>query len=367
MNKILFITPFIPDDHGGGGTAYTRQLLVELAKTCRIDLIYFRYADSAHYVVPNENIRVVDEVTISRLDKVWSLISLPWLFPLFSARFKWGLCRKYQRIIDEGNYDYVYFDFSQTFSYAAFLRHPHKILMAHDVMEQKYSRIQKYNHCWAKWSERLLLRHGEAVFTFSPKDCELLRKLYGVDSQSTTFFLSPDVVAAKPDNIGNYVVMFGSWNREENYETLEWVIDNVLDRLPDGMMLKVVGGGRMPMELQKRVEESKRIDYVGFADNPYPIIANAVAELAPLQKGAGVKVKCVEALACGTPVIGTEVAFEGISQRFGEFMILAHTADEVVDAISKPHSKEDRLAFKAGYCKEYKNTTIIRYLEKTAL
>lgn len=362
MKKILFITPFIPDDHGGGGTVYTRQLLEELAKTCRIDLIYFRYADSAHYVVPNDNVQVVDEVTISRWDKVLSLLSMPWIFPLFTARFKWKLCRRYQHIIDQGEYDYVYFDFSQTFSYAAVLRHPHKILMAHDVIEQKYSRIQTYNHAWAKFSERMVLRHGEAVFTFSPKDCDLLTALYGVASQPTSFFLSRDVVAAEPGDVGNYVVMFGSWNREENYEPLAWVMDNVIERLPEGMMLKVVGGGKMPTGLQQRLESSERVEYLGFVDNPYPIIANAVAELAPLQKGAGVKVKCVEALGCGTPIVGTEVAFEGISERFADFMVLARTPDEIVSAIGQKHSKEKRLAFKARFCKEYRDTRIIKYI-----
>lgn len=45
MKKILFITPFVPDDHGGG-TSYTKCLLSELTKFSIIDLVYFRYENS---------------------------------------------------------------------------------------------------------------------------------------------------------------------------------------------------------------------------------------------------------------------------------------------------------------------------------
>lgn len=37
--------------------------------------------------------------------------------------------------------------------------------------------------------------------------------------------------------------------------------------------------------------------------------------IAPLKKGAGVKVKVVVTLTTGTPVIGTDVAFEGIEDN----------------------------------------------------
>lgn len=361
--KVLFITPFIPDDHGGGGTAYTKQLLLELGKVCRIDLIYFRYAHSAHYKPSNENVKVVREITINKLDKVISLLNLPWIFPLFSARFKWKHCRDFQSIIDAGNYDYVYFDFSQTFSYAAYLRHPHKILMSHDVIAQKYSRIQRYNHFWAKASERKLLRHADALFTFSPKDCELFKQLYGTTSHPTTFFLKEEVVNATPQKESDYYVMFGSWNRVENYETLQWVMENIADKLPEGTHIKVLGGGKMPDEVRNQLESNPKMEYVGFMDDPYPTIANAIAELAPLRKGAGVKVKCIEALACGTPIIGTEVAFEGIDEAFRKFMILADTAEDCVNAVqSKGINIADRLQFKQSFIKEYDNKAIIKYI-----
>ena len=60
---------------------------------------------------------------------------------------------------------------------------------------------------------------------------------------------------------------------------------------------------------------------LGFVDNPYKIMSESLGLIAPLFHGAGIKVKVIESLACGTPVIGTEVAFEGIDFIENKYLI----------------------------------------------
>lgn len=362
MKKILFITPFVPDVKGGGGTSYTKCLLLELSKSYKVDLVYFRYKADEYYS-NDVNIKVVKEYTINKFDKILSLLSLPWIFPLFSARFKWSINREIQKTIDRGNYDIVYFDFSQTFSYARFLKHPNKLLMSHDVIGQKYFRSKKYLYKWARWTEEKMLGHANSIFTFSEKDCALFKDWYHVQSQATTFFLNDYVLSAKPDGKGDYFVMFGAWGRYENYGALEWLMDNVVPHFNKDVKIKIVGGGKMPTDLRNRIEQSSTFEYVGFLDNPYNIIANAKAEIAPLTKGAGVKVKCVEALACGTPIIGSEVAFEGISKEYSEFMILASSVKDYVDNINSLNvSLTKRLEFKKKFCSHYNQKKVLEYI-----
>ena len=270
-----------------------------------------------------------------------------------------------QKQVSIGQYDYVYFDFSQTFCYAKYIHHPNKILMSHDVIAQKYSRMKRYLKPWAKFSERRLLKYGKAVFTFSEKDCELIYKWYGIKAKSTTFFLSPNVLNAKPDIESDYFVFFGSWGRLENSEALEWFIDNVYSRLPLTIQFKVIGGGKMPKRIIDKIDKLSNVDYLGFVDNPYPIIANARAEISPLHKGAGVKVKCIESLGCGTPIIGTEVAFEGISSHYSEAIFEANTPEEYVATISSfEYSLARKKELKEYFVKNYNNKQILNYINE---
>ena len=358
QKRLLFITPFsLCSNHAG--VVYTRQLLAELSKQCEIDLISFRYKNNKKYQ-PGDNIKVLEEIEIGTISKLLAIFSLFWVFPLFSVRFSWRKCKWIQSLINSNVYDFVYFDFSQTFAYSLFLKHPHKILMAHDVMAQKYSRMKTYLRPWAMLSERIILKQGD-VFTFSEKDCKIIKNLYGYPSRSTTFFLSKEVIDATPTGKGDYFVFFGGWSREENNEALEWFVNNVNPMIPN-VKYKVIGGG-LPQHLRKRLNELENFEYLGFVNNPYPIIAGAKAEVAPLRKGAGVKVKCVDALGCGTPVIGTEVAFEGIPEEFSKFMTRADTAQEFALSISNMKmTTAERIAFKLNFIENYNDKKILKFI-----
>lgn len=68
----------------------------------------------------------------------------------------------------------------------------------------------------------------------------------------------------------------------------------------------------MPSSTEKILKKYSRVEYLGFVENPVREISACQALIAPLKKGAGVKVKVLDALSSGTPVIGTDIAFEGI-------------------------------------------------------
>lgn len=362
MKKILLITPFTPDNQGKG-VSPTSLLLAELAKEHIVDLVYFRYTDEAPYSSEYDNVTVLREFVITKMKKMKGILNHPFMFPLFTSRHNTEAVRFLQKQTTIVKYDFIYFDFSQTFSYAAYLNHPNKILMSHDVIAQKYSRMRTYLRPWAVWTERRLLKKGTVVFTFSDKDCELIRDLYGVEAYATTFFLNPNVIAAEPTEESDYFVFFGHWGREENCEALDWFMENVYDHISKDVSFKVIGGGIMPAPLKQKITTKPNMDYLGFVENPYEIIANAKAEVASLHMGAGVKVKCVEALGSGTPIIGTEVAFEGIGEKYRDFMFIANEAEEYVKIINSfDFSLKKKKELKKYFIENYNNKRIIEYI-----
>lgn len=363
MKRILLITPFTPDNQGRG-VSPTSRLLQELTKTCHVDLVYFRYSIDKEYIPINSHVQVIKEVLVDNLSKVQGLLQKSWLFPIFTSRYSKSVARFLREQVRREKYDFIYFDFSQTFSYAAEIEHPNKIFMSHDVMCQRYSRERTYCLPWVKISEKSILKHANKIFTFSSKDCDIIKNLYGLESTPTNFFLSDIVINAVPNKVEDYFVFFGGWRRPDNSEALTWFLENVADRVKGRFRYKIIGGG-MPDTLKKRITANSDFEYLGFVDNPYPIIANAKAEIAPLHFGAGVKVKCVEALACGTSIIGTDIAFEGITTPVDGTMLLANTAEEYINFMSTiKESINDKQNHKAWFLKSYENKEIINYINQ---
>jgi glycosyltransferase involved in cell wall biosynthesis len=354
MKKILFLTPYVPSRRAAGEN-FTRQALDDLSKEHEISLVYFKYQNDPVYEIKSSNIEVIKICKNSLALKMWNCLKIPFLFPVFTIRFSFRLLW----LLKKKNFDMFFLDHSQMFLYGKFFPNAKKVLLSHDVMHQRYSRRLNFVMAfWAKCSENYVIRqHNASVLSFSEKDREFLKNNYGIESNVINFYLDENVIKATPKNIGDYFVFFGNWKRNENLDGLRWFFDVVFPLLKNSCKFKVIGLG-LPAILEKFLI-SKGVDYPGFLDNPYSEIANAKALIAPLFSGAGVKVKVVEALACGTPVIGNEIAFEGISVEFSKFMLMNANAEDFANSIfSLSFNVQERIAFKKDFMYRYGKNTL---------
>lgn len=308
MSKILFISAFPPNNKTAGQN-YTRQLIEQLSKEYEIDIIYWNYPN--HFPQIPSNVKILKELNLPKKRIVFFQLSS--FFPFFSRRYSKNLCDYVSSIA--GNYNYIYFDFSQVFLLSTKISHDHKIGMSHDVIAQKFERhsIFKIILPWIKYSEEKCLKSLNHILTFSKKDAQYLQEHYDIKSDIVSFFLEPNILKVNLEkiNLKNYYVMYGAWNRQENQESIYWLLENH-ETIKKKVL--IIGGG-LPDNLLLKINDYSNFSYTGFVENPYPIIAASQGMLAPLFHGAGVKVKVIESLALGTPVVGTDISFEGIDQR----------------------------------------------------
>lgn len=334
MKKILFVSAFVPCKNTAGQN-YTRLLLIELSNFFSIDIICF---DGFHHTldeVVKDKVNTIEIVKTDNVSRLLGFLQIPFYHPFFCTRFSWQTVRKIKSLTKKTKYDWVYLDFSQSFIYGLFIDSVPKILMCHDVISQFYRRRQSIvNYWWSMISEkRLLHQSNSTVFSFSEKDKGLIYSSYGCKSFVTPFFIS-DLIYNLPKKItvGKSFVFYGAWNRVENSESLLFFLDEVCPLLSKPYSIVIIGGG-LPKAIIDKIENMPSIEYKGFVENPYVVLSESIALIAPLRRGAGVKVKVVEAIACGCPIIGSEIAFEGISSQFRDMMINAETAEQYKDII----------------------------------
>ena len=363
MRKILFLTPYVPSSRAGGEN-FTRLLLEELSKKNKIDLLYYRYADDPSYVVPNENVKVIKEIINSTALKLKNYLMYPFIHPIFSIRFNWKVLTFIKKLVKENDYDLIYLDHSQMALFGKFFPEKKKILMSHDVMAQRFSRKgNALNKMFILNGEgKLMKMPNTIVFSFSEKDRKIIREVYGIDSNVTNFYLDDMVADATPQKIEKRLVFMGKWKRADNFDGLKWFFDNVYDKISKDFKISIIGKW-LPENFVTYVESMSNVEYLGFVDNPYEIITNSTATVSPIFSGAGVKVKVVETLACGTPVIGNDIAFEGISTVFEAFMIHADTPNDYAEEINNMKiTLKERLDFKNRFMANYQNQLISNYI-----
>lgn len=122
------------------------------------------------------------------------------------------------------------------------------------------------------------------------------------------------------------ILFFGAMSRPENSLSAKWFIDKVLPQLRDLDVRFVILGSNPPENLKQL--ESERIHITGFVDSVEPYFTKSMCLVAPLILGAGIKIKVLEALSSGIPVLTNYLGIEGIpAERNKDYFYCADPAE----------------------------------------
>ena len=90
--------------------------------------------------------------------------------------------------------------------------------------------------------------------------------------------------------------------------------------------------GFRPPETVLRLADDPNIEVTGGVDSVIPYYRDADMVIVPLHFGGGTRIKILEAMAIGRPVVSTTLGAEGIDYTHGENILIADTPDAFADA-----------------------------------
>ncbi|MGN8026991.1 glycosyltransferase [Microbacterium sp. 22242] len=200
------------------------------------------------------------------------------------------------------------------------------IATLHDVASQGLRRQRRRARApktWARFAVGTLQARAievrttalaDTIVVFSEKDRALLPSSEHVEVVLPPLGLTPPPPPGSPEPVLSRDILFvGPLYRGENREALRWFAREIWTAVRAGVPdARLLVAGRSTDAHRADYTHMPGIEFLGFVDDLEPLYARAAAVIAPLQVGAGVKFKVVEALVRGVPVIGTSVAFEGI-------------------------------------------------------
>ena len=83
------------------------------------------------------------------------------------------------------------------------------------------------------------------------------------------------------------------------------------------------------------------VEFTGYVPDIRPVVARAWAEVVPLRKGGGTRLKVLEALALGTPVVSTSKGVEGLNLEDGQHILIGDTPGAFAAATIRLLSQPD--------------------------
>lgn len=214
-------------------------------------------------------------------------------------------------------------------------------------------------------------RHCDGVVFTSEADLGVMRAAFpvkpacvvpnGVDDE----YFSPADDEPEPST----VVFTGSINYRPNTDAVAYFIREVMPRLlrlkPSAKFV-VVGQG--PPDSLLRMAGAN-VEFTGGVTDVRPYVSRAAVVIAPLRVGSGTRLKILEALAMGKPVVTTTIGCEGLGVVDGEHLTVADDPQPFAEAVARLMSNR-KLAKELGRSgrelieREYSWSVVVQQLER---
>ena len=269
--------------------------------------------------------------------------------------------------------------------------HAIRVLEEHNSLSrQMWERYQQEKEpvqrlrCWVSWQktrryEASVLRRHHLVTMVSEEDrnaCLLLLRNdtghvevvpNGVDCAHNR----PGLAQPRPGRL----VFNGSLTYSANYDAMRWFLAEVYPRVKaqvPGVTLTITGSTSGVDLANLALDDS--VTLTGFVEDVRIPVAEASVAVAPIRQGGGTRLKILEAMALGTPVVATAKGAEGLDVVADEHLLLADDpiafAAQVVRLLLDPPlqlrlSQQARQLVEQKYDWEEIGRTFVRLIEDT--
>lgn len=368
---ILLICPWRVFPPSGGGSLRVYYLLRELSREFRVHAVIFQDQLNESDFFSSEKASHADNIRLYSLFENPSkkgIISK--ISPRLAAaiRYRWlrrnirgpansTLLKAYpliKAILAENNIGFVIFEGLAAMSAAPVVKRLSpksiRVLNAHNVdhklieqqlesaTEQELIRALQKSKANAEWLETHLDRRIDTFWACSEADKRYLSNANdiagivvpnGVDTESLTFDEVSD------HRFTNELLFVGSLTYQPNIDGILWFYSTAWQSLrqkyPE-LKLVVVGKGGSAANFPELANDES-VDLVGEVPEVVPFYRRGGIAIVPLRMGSGTRLKILEALSLGNPVVSTAIGAEGIEVEAGEHLLIADEPSEFVEKI----------------------------------
>jgi len=229
------------------------------------------------------------------------------------------------------------------------LRSVRKVVMAHNVESliwQRYYEAEDdplkrwyIKQQWRKFErfERRAFNAATRVVAVSEVDASLIRHRFGgrnvdvVDNGIEREYFE----AVQPTPDPGTILFLGSLDWRPNLDAVELLLDRIFPAVRAAeptARLRLVGR-KPPPALVRKVREVPGVELLADVPDVRPFLAKSGVMVVPLRIGGGSRLKILEAMAAGLPVISTRVGAEGLELVPGVNYIAADEPQAMTDAL----------------------------------
>jgi glycosyltransferase involved in cell wall biosynthesis len=358
--KILFITQFLPYPPDTGGKTKTLQTLKLLSREHQIFLVSFveqkQDLDKRKYLrnlCYDMKTFVTPLITSSHwILKLRVLLGLFYVKPFrIQKYFLKETAAFVEQLTRKENFEIIYCDHETAIQYLPYVHQWQKKLKIydeHNISSEGFLGYVRYEKnplvrfvylvegIKFRLYEKRMFPVFNRILTISQVDKKKLIE-QGISPSKIKFLPIP--FKTKPQfNFGSKNILFiGLLSWWPNKDAVLWfyhrIFPIVKEKIPQAKFMVI--GANPPEEIKRIGKQDRSVEVAGYVKNVHSYFRKTGVFVAPIRAGAGVRIKILDALARGLPIVATKRSATGIKVKDGKNICLADKEEDFTNAVVK--------------------------------
>jgi glycosyltransferase involved in cell wall biosynthesis len=346
--KVLFVTPEIPHNLGGGGTRMYHMLKYLKLNNIKVDLLSYKHGDKFE----KENYGKISEF----VEKIFSLEVKQNFFKKINNLICLKAYPKYhnfelllQKILNENIYDIIHVEKFQMAEYFLNIKNLPIIidLWAACGLDVAFYEVLYENSIYKKFINLLRIPR---YYISDIKFYNNFKNFFVVSEEARNYVLTkyknknvyviPNGVEIEkfPQielNLNHDLIFVGDMSFFQNIDTVKFFVKKIYPEIKKKFSdVKFYVVGRNPTkDILKIAKRDTSVIVTDQVENIYEYTKKCCIFVAPIRTGSGIRNKILEAMAYGLIVITTKNALEGIEANDNKEVLVANTPTEFVEKI----------------------------------
>jgi len=358
--KILFITQFLPYPPDTGGKIKTYRTIKILSKKHQVFLISFidrkedlKWEKELKKICFGLKTSLTPVITISHKKLLFRVIR-----GIFNPRpfrvqkyFLKEVAEFIKNLTFKEKFDAVHFDHETSVQYLPYIFNGEKIIKVYDEHNISseglfgYARYEKnliekvgylIEGLKFRHYENKILPFFDKFLTISEVDRQSLVKR-GVSVEKISFLPVPFKTEKLFHFSSKTVLFLGLLSWWPNQDAVLWFGEKIYPlikkEIPEVKFLII--GRYPPKKIIKIAQKDASIQVKGYVKDKSPFLKKAGVFAVPIRAGAGVRIKILDALSFGLPVVSTKMALQGVDLNNGLNVLLADDEKRFAAAVIK--------------------------------
>lgn len=347
--RILFLSNWYPHPPDNGSKLRIYGLLRGLAQKHEVTLLSFTDQPEVDRNSSELNTLCREVQTVPWIPYHPHKVNafLGWIDPtprLIRETFSPEMARRIQAILSTERIDLVIASQLGTASYRGYFRNlpalfeEAEVGVYYDKFESATSLGQKLRNGLTLVKHRHylagLLRDYRACTVASEREKHLLSQVaptYRSIEVIPNFINLADYTDVNVSPRPNSLIFTGPFRYFANHEAMVWFIQEVYPviqaQVPDVHLTITGDHANLPLP------PASNLTLAGSVNDIRPLVASSWVSLVPVRTGGGTRLKILEAMALGTPVVSTSKGAEGLEVSDGQHLLIGDTSQEFADQV----------------------------------